>query len=227
MRVFLADDSLLFREGLARLLREGGIEVIGQAGDAAGLLRGVRRLRPQVVIVDIRMPPSYTDEGLVAAHRLRMEDADIGILVLSQYVETAYAIMLMAHGAKGVGYLLKDRVSNLGELTDAVRRVGTGGTVVDSEVVSRLLERRHRMSALDDLSERERAVLVLMAEGRSNQAIADRLHLSGKTVEAHVRSIFVKFNLMPAAEDHRRVLAVISYLRSSFVSGEPSASPFR
>jgi DNA-binding NarL/FixJ family response regulator len=227
VRVYLADDSVLFREGLARLLQETGFDVVGQAGEAEDLLKGVRRLRPQVAVVDIRMPPSYTDEGLVAAHRIRMEDADVGILLLSQYVETAYAMTLMENGAKGLGYLLKDRVSNLQELTDALRRVGSGGTAVDPEVVSRLLERKRHTSAVDDLTDREGAVLALMAEGRSNQAIADRLHMSGKTVEAHVRSIFVKFNLMPAVEDHRRVLAVLSYLRSSARSAEPSVSPDR
>jgi len=224
VRLFLADDSVLFREGLARLLQEAGFEVVGQAGDAEQLLGDVRRLRPDVAIVDIRMPPSYTDEGLVAAHRIRMQDAGVGVLVLSQYVETAYAMTLIAHGAEGLGYLLKDRVSNLGELAEAVRRVGDGGTVIDSEVVGRLLERKRHTSPLDDLTRRERAVLALMAEGRSNQAIADRLCLSGKTVEAHVRSIFTKFDLMPAAEDHRRVLAVLNYLRSSAQSTDPSPS---
>jgi DNA-binding NarL/FixJ family response regulator len=214
VRVFLADDSVLFREGLARLLKEAGFEVIGQCGDAKELLLSVGHARPEVAIVDIRMPPSYTAEGLEAAHHIRVDHPDVGVLLLSQYVETTHAMNLIAEGGGGLGYLLKDRVSNLSELADAVRRVADGGTVIDPEVVTRLLERRRRKTPLDNLSERERAVLALMAEGRSNQAIADRLCLSGKTVESHVRSLFMKLQLAPAPEDHRRVLAVLSYVRS-------------
>jgi DNA-binding NarL/FixJ family response regulator len=214
VRLVLAEDSLLLREGLAALLGEGGFEVVGQAGNGVEAIELVRSTRPDVVVLDIRMPPTYTDEGLRAAQQLRAEDPDVGILVLSQYVNTAYVVRLMSAGAKGIGYLVKDRVSDVGELTDAVQRVGMGGTVVDPEVVTRLMDRRRERNRWEHLSERERDVLGLMAEGRTNRAIADRLHLSEKTVEAHVRSIFTKLGLVPSTEDHRRVLAVLSYLRS-------------
>ena len=214
MRVVLADDATLFREGLARILAEAGLEVAGQAADADGLLRLVRRERPDVAIVDIRMPPTHTNEGLLAALQIRQQQPEVGVLVLSQYVETAHAMKLIADGSKGVGYLLKDRVSNLTEFTAAARTVGTGGSVIDPEVVSQLLGRARARSPLDELTPREREVLALMAEGRSNQAICAKLYLSPKTLDTHVHHIFRKLDLQPAADDHRRVLAVLTYLRS-------------
>lgn len=213
MRLILADDSVLLRESVAGMLEQTGFEVIGQAGDATNLLRLIRSDAPDVAIVDVRMPPSYTDEGLRAAHQIRAEHPAVGVLVLSQYVDTGYAVELMSQGTGGLGYLLKDRVADLEQLADAVRRVGAGGSVIDPEVVSRLLGRKRQQSPLDGITERERAVLDLMAQGRSNQAISDQLFLSPKTVEAHIRSIFTKLGLMPTAEDHRRVLAVLTYLR--------------
>ena len=202
------------RGGLAALLTEAGFSLVGQAADGVEALDVVRRERPDVVMLDIRMPPTFTDEGLRVAQQLRVEHPDIGILVLSQYVDTAYAVRLMSAGAKGIGYLVKDRVSDLGELTEAVHRVGAGGTVVDPEIVTRLMDRRREDHWWDHLSDRQHEVLALMAEGRSNRAIAERLYLSEKTVEAHVRSIFTRLGLMPSNDDHRRVLAVLSYLRA-------------
>lgn len=219
MRLVLAEDSLLLREGLARLLVEAGFEVVGQAGDGEEALRLVRVTRPDVAIVDVRMPPTYTDEGLRAAADIRAHVPGVAVLVLSQYVETSYVMQLMSEGTQGVGYLLKDRVSDLVELADAVRRVGAGGCVVDPAVVSRLLEGKRHASALDRLTTRERAVLALMAEGRSNHAIAGCLFVSEKTVEAHVRNVFAKLDLLPAAADHRRVLAVLAFLRGAIVTG--------
>lgn len=219
MRLVLAEDSLLLREGLARLLVEAGFEVVGQAGDGEEALRLVRVTRPDVAIVDVRMPPTYTDEGLRAAADIRAHVPGVAVLVLSQYVETSYVMQLMSEGTQGVGYLLKDRVSDLIELADAVRRVGAGGCVVDPAVVSRLLEGKRHASALDRLTTRERAVLALMAEGRSNHAIAGCLFVSEKTVEAHVRNVFAKLDLLPAAADHRRVLAVLAFLRGAIVTG--------
>jgi DNA-binding NarL/FixJ family response regulator len=213
VRVVIADDSVLLREGVSRLLAEAGFEVVGQAGDADGLLREVADKAPDVAIVDIRMPPTHTDEGLQAARELRSRYPALGVLVLSQYVRPSYAFELLSDDARGVGYLLKDRVSNLDELTDAVTRVGEGGSVLDPTVVSQLVGRRRQgHDPVDDLSEREREVLALMAEGRSNRAIAERLFITERTVEKHVKSIFGKLALPASADAHRRVLAVLAYL---------------
>jgi DNA-binding NarL/FixJ family response regulator len=214
MRVALADDAVLFRQALAEAFTAAGLEVVGQAGDAPGLMAIVARDHPDVVVVDVRMPPTHTTEGLEAAIALRGSSPDIGVLVLSQYVETRHAIRLIQAGTDGVGYLLKERVGDLAELIDAVRRVGAGGSVIDPEVVGQLLGRARAHGPLDELTRREREVLELMAEGRSNQAIADALGLNGKTVEAHINGVFSKLGLEPASEDHRRVLAVLTYLRA-------------
>ncbi len=214
LRLVLADDSLLLREGIARLLVEAGFEIAGQAGTPEELLEAVRSNRPDVAIIDIRMPPTHTDEGLRAAESIRAEHGTaVGILVLSQYVEATFAMRLVADGAGGVGYLLKDRVEDLDEFADAVRRIAKGGSVIDPEVVAQLVGRRRAKVPLDDLTEREREVLALMAEGRSNQAICDRLFLAPKTVEAHIANIFSKLELVPAPDDHRRVLAVLAHIR--------------
>lgn len=214
MRVVIADDSLLVREGVVRVLEEAGFEVAGQADDVAGLLQLIDREGPDVAIVDIRMPPTFTDEGLRAVGTIRERHGNkIGILVLSHHTEAAFAMRLLSDGAEGTGYMLKDRVADLQDLADAVRRVARGGTVVDPAVVGQLVGARHAgRDPLRDLTEREREVLALMAEGRSNQAIADRLFVTVKTVEAHIASIFSKLELLPAAEDHRRVLAVLAFL---------------
>jgi DNA-binding NarL/FixJ family response regulator len=215
MRVVIADDSVLLREGVSRLLAEAGFEVVGQAGDAERLLQEVEAKAPDVAIVDIRMPPTHTDEGLQAARELRVRYPSLGVLVLSQYVRPSYAFELLADDARGVGYLLKDRVSNLDELSDAVTRVGSGGSVLDPSVVSQLVGRRRQgHDPVDDLSDREREVLALMAEGRSNRAIAERLFITERTVEKHVKSIFGKLALPASADAHRRVLAVLAYLGS-------------
>jgi DNA-binding NarL/FixJ family response regulator len=215
VRIVLADDSVLFREGEARLLGEAGLEVVGQAGSGDELLDVVRRTKPDVAVVDIRMPPSHTDEGLRAAEAIRAEHGQaVGVLILSQYLEPAFAIRVATEGQGGLGYLLKDRVSDLDEFTDAVRRVGRGGVVIDPGVVAQLVGRRRVKGPLDELTEREREVLAFMAEGRSNIAIAERLFVTEKTVEAHIASVFSKLELRPAADDHRRVLAVLTYLRS-------------
>jgi DNA-binding NarL/FixJ family response regulator len=213
IRIVLADDADLLREALAGSLAASGFEVVGQAGDVAGLLHAVERTTPDVVIVDVRMPPTHTTEGLEAARRIRADHPSIAILVLSQYVETRYAVELVRDDPSGVGYLLKERVTRLADLADAVRRVAAGGSVIDPEVVARLLGRQRRHSQLDELTPREREILGLMAEGRSNAAIAERLTLEIKTVEGHVRAIFSKLGLEPTTEDHRRVLAVLAYLR--------------
>ena len=212
-RVVLADDAALLREALAAGLVAAGFEVVGRAGDVDGLLAAVERELPDVVILDVRMPPTHTTEGLEAAHVIRRRHPGIAILVLSQYIETRYALELLRDDPAGVGYVLKDHVSRLEDLADAVRRVAAGGSVIDPEVVARLLGRPRRHSPLDELTAREREILALMAEGRSNQGIADRLRLELKTVEGHVGQVFGKLSLEPAHEDHRRVLAVLTYLR--------------
>jgi DNA-binding NarL/FixJ family response regulator/class 3 adenylate cyclase len=213
-RVIVADDSTLFREGVVRLLTEHGFEVTAQAGDAETLLELVGSDPPNVVVTDIRMPPTGTNEGLLAAQRIRREHPEVGVLVLSQYVETRHAMKLLEETPEAVGYLLKDRVSDVTEFVDAVHRVRRGGSAIDPEVVGSLLGRRREQSAVSDLTDREREILGLMAEGRSNQAICERLFLSPKTVETHVGAIFSKLELPPAADDHRRVLAVLMYLES-------------
>ena len=214
-RLIVADDSTLFREGVVRLLAEQGFDVVGQAEDAEQLLRLVEADPPDVVVTDIRMPPTGTNEGLVAAQRIRLEHPQVGVLVLSQYVETHHALKLLEETPERVGYLLKDRVSDLADFVDAVRRIARGGSVIDPEVVSSLLGRRRERDVIEDLTEREREILGLMAEGRTNQAISERLFLSPKTVESHVGAIFSKLGLLPAADDHRRVLAVLLYLRGA------------
>ncbi len=214
MRVVLAEDSVLLREGVARILGEAGFEVVGQAGNADELLLKVRSYSPDVAIVDIRMPPTHTDEGLRAAQEIREKHPTCGVLVLSQYVEAAYAMELLAESAEGVGYLLKDRVSDVNEFADAVRRVGEGGSALDPTIVSQLVGRRRRDDPIDQLTPREREVLGLMAEGRSNSGIAEQLVVTERAVEKHVTSLFSKLRLPAASEDHRRVLAVLAYLRS-------------
>jgi DNA-binding NarL/FixJ family response regulator/class 3 adenylate cyclase len=213
VRVVLADDSVLLREGIARLLEDAGFEVVAQSGTADDLLRHVGMHKPDVALVDIRMPPTQTDEGLQAAQQIRKRWPETGVLVLSQYVEPAYAMELLGENAEGVGYLLKDRVSDVDEFAAAVRRVAEGGSALDPAVVSQLVGRRRRDDPLDELTPREREVLELMAEGRSNAAIAERLVITLRAVEKHVTSIFAKLRLPATSEDHRRVLAVLTYLR--------------
>jgi DNA-binding NarL/FixJ family response regulator/class 3 adenylate cyclase len=213
IRVLVADDSVLFREGVARLLAEAGFEVAEQAADADELMEKVRKVEPSVVITDIRMPPTNSTEGLVAAREIREQMPTVGVLVLSQYVEARHAVHLLERAPDRVGYLLKDRVSDVSEFADAVRRVARGGSVIDPQVVAALLGRARERSPLQELTDREREILALMAEGRSNQAISERLFLSPKTVEAHVAHIFTKLDLLPTADDHRRVMAVVMYLR--------------
>jgi DNA-binding NarL/FixJ family response regulator len=213
MRVVIADDSVLLREGVARLLEDAGFEIVGQAGSAEQLLLKVRSYSPQVAIVDIRMPPTHTDEGLRAAREIREKHPATAVLVLSQYVEPEYALELLADSAEGVGYLLKDRVADVSEFAAAVRRVGEGGSALDPAVVSQLVGRSRKDDPLARLTPREREVLELMAEGRSNQAIAERIFVTERAVEKHVTSIFGKLRLPTDAADHRRVLAVLTYLR--------------
>jgi DNA-binding NarL/FixJ family response regulator len=208
----LAEDSLLLREGVARLLEDAGFEVVGQAENADELLLKVRSYKPDVAIVDIRMPPTHTDEGLRAAQEIRHDHPGVGVLVLSQYVESGYALELLQGSAEGVGYLLKDRVSDVEDFAAAVKRVAEGGSALDPEVVSRLVGRRRGDDPLSQLTPRERDVLELMAEGRSNQGIAEKLVVTERAVEKHVTNIFAKLRLPAAPEDHRRVLAVLSYL---------------
>jgi DNA-binding NarL/FixJ family response regulator len=214
MNVVLADDSVLLREGIARLLEDAGFEVLAQSGTAEDLLRHVAMHKPQVAIVDIRMPPTQTDEGLRAAREIRERFPNTGVVVLSQYMESGYAMELLADSAEGVGYLLKDRVSDVDEFAAAVRRVGEGGSALDPTVVSELVGRRRQHDPLEELTPREREVLELMAEGKSNQAIAEKLVVTLRAVEKHVTSIFSKLNLPASEQDHRRVLAVLTFLRS-------------
>jgi DNA-binding NarL/FixJ family response regulator len=214
MRVVLADDSVLLREGVARLLEEAGFEVVGQAGDAEDLLRKVRAHKPDVAVVDVRMPPTHTDEGLRAAAAIRQAHPGTGVVVLSAYIDEGPALELISDGAEGLGYLLKDRVADIEGFVDAVRRVAGGGSALDPEVVSRLLGRHRRVDPLEGVTPREREVLGLMAEGRTNFAIAQAMVVTERAVEKHVTSIFGKLGLPPTQDDHRRVLAVLAYLDS-------------
>ena len=215
MRVVIADDSVLIREGLALLLTAADVDVVGAAQDADGLLREVALSSPDAAIVDIKMPPTYTDEGIVAAQRIRALHPTVAVLVLSQYLESDYARRLIAEAPGSVGYLLKDRVRDIALLRDALARLSEGECVVDPTIVSRLMSRRRSASPMDLLSDRERDVLALLAEGRSNQAIAQRLGMSLRTLETHVRQVFLKLGLHESKDDHRRVLAVLTYLRST------------
>lgn len=214
MRLIIADDSMLLREGLARLLTETGFEVIGTVETATELLRHVSVDHPDVAIVDIRMPPTHTDEGIVAAQEIRSRYPGMGVLVLSQYLESHYAVRLLEEVPERVGYLLKERVSDIAVLGDALRRINEGECVIDPTIVARLIQRRRVRSPVDELTDREREVMTLIAEGRTNRAIEDRLYLSPKTVEAHVRHIFIKLGLQESSDDHRRVLAVLAWLRA-------------
>ena len=213
LRVVIADDSLLFREGVARVLLDNGFAITDQVNDGEALLASIERETPDVVVTDIRMPPTHTTEGLVAAQKIRSEHPDVGVLVLSQYVETRHAIRLLRETPERVGYLLKDRVADIGDFTDAIRRVARGGSAIDPEVVAELLGRRTRHGSLQTLTAREQEILALMAEGRSNQGICERLFLSPKTIETHIGSIFSKLGFEPTGDDHRRVLAVVMYLQ--------------
>jgi DNA-binding NarL/FixJ family response regulator len=214
VRVVVADDVMLMRTGIARLLADAGVEVVGEATDAAELLRQVAATQPDVAIVDIRMPPTQTDEGLVAAREIRSGHPDIGVLVLSQYLAPGYAIELLEAHPERTGYLLKERVSDIAVLTDALNRIGDGECVLDPTIVARLIARSRQQDPLSELTEREREVLALMAEGRSNAAIAERLVVTPRTVEAHIRQILGKLGLRESPDDHRRVLAVLAYLRA-------------
>jgi DNA-binding NarL/FixJ family response regulator len=213
VRVVVGEDQPLVREGIVRVLEGGGCEVVAVAGDATDLLRKARAHKPDLVVTDIQMPPDSTDDGIRAAKQIRDELPDVGVLVLSQFLEARYALDIVGERAAGVGYLLKDRVGDLGLLLDAVRRVAAGGSALDPEVVQRMVGRQRHDSPLDDLTPRERQVVALMAEGRSNQGIADELIVTVPAVERHVTSIFAKLGLRPAPEDHRRVLAVLQYLK--------------
>jgi DNA-binding NarL/FixJ family response regulator len=214
VRVVVGEDSVLVREGIVRVLRQAGFDVVAQAGDAEELVRQVSAHKPDVAVVDIKMPPTETDDGLRAAMEIRRRLPETGVIVLSQYLEEGYALDLVADGADGTGYLLKDRVGDVERFADSVRRVGEGGSALDPEVVVQIVGRRRRDDRLAGLTERDHQVLALMAEGRSNQAIARRLVVTERAVEKHVTSVFDKLGLMPAPEDHRRVLAVLTFLRS-------------
>ena len=211
LRIVVADDNALLREGIASLLEEAGHEVVGRAGDADDLMLKVRSYSPDVAIVDVRMPPNDADDGLVAATKIRRSHSSVAVLVLSQHLEPAYMLELVGENASGVGYLLKDRVRDVAEFVDAVERVAAGGTAFDPEVVKALVG-GHRHSVLDDLTDRERTVLTLLAEGRSNRAIAKQLYLSPRAVERHVQGIFQKLRLPDSEDDNRRVLAVLALL---------------
>jgi len=214
VRVVIAEDSPLFREGLAHVLVENGFEVVAEVGDATALKQAVAELEPDVAIVDVRMPPSQTDEGARAAVEIRAERPGIGLLLLSQVVEAQYALKLLSEQPEGFGYLLKDRVLDIDDFVQSVNRVAGGGTAIDPEVVGQLLGRRRARNPVDDLTAREREVLELMAEGRSNHGICEKLFLSPKTVESHVHNIFSKLDIAAAPDDHRRVLAVLTFLRA-------------
>lgn len=214
LRVIIGEDQVLLREGIARLLDEAGFDVVGQAGDAVDLLRKVAAHRPDVAIIDIQMPPTNTDDGLRAALTVRASQPEVGVMVLSQFVEESYALDLIGDDAAGVGYFLKDRVADVTSFTDAIRRVGNGGSALDPQVVAQMLGRQRRDDPLADLSSRERQVLALMAEGRTNRAIADELVVTAHAVEKHVTNIFLKLRLPPTAEDHRRVLAVLTFIKA-------------
>ena len=214
MRVVIADDTMLIREGTARLLQEAGVEVVGTASDARKLLQIVAQEHPDVAIVDIKMPPTYTDEGLVAAEQIRSSHPGVGVLVLSQYLESRYATRLLEHHPEATGYLLKERVSDIGAVKDAIARIAEGECVLDPTIVTRLIKRPRKTGPLDELTDREREVLALIAEGRSNHGISEVLVLSPKTVEAHVGHILAKLGLDDTPDYHRRVLAVLAFLRS-------------
>ncbi len=214
MRAVIVDDSVLLREGVASLMRANEFDVIATRPDANGLVELVAEQQPDLVVLDIRMPPTHTTEGLEAAVAIRKTSPEVAVLLLSQHVETRYAVDLIADGSGRVGYLLKDRVTDVGEFVDAARRVALGGTAIDPTVVARLVGRQRRNNPLDVLTDREREVLQRMAEGRSNAAIANALDLTERTVESHVRNLFTKLDLLPEADDHRRVRAVLLYLQS-------------
>lgn len=215
MRIVIADDEVLLREGLERLLTEAGHKVVGKVGNADELLRKVKLSQPDVAIVDIKMPPTHRDEGIAAAQEIRATHPQTAVLVFSHYLDSRYAMRLMQQHPGGSGYLLKERVSDLALLTDALSRLHDGESVIDPTIVSRLVQRPHQPSELGELTEREREVLALIAEGRSNQGICDRLYLSPKTVEAHVKHVLQKLNIDASPDDHRRVLAVLAYLRAA------------
>ena len=214
MRVVLADDTMLLREGVALLLGEAGFDVVAQAETGDALVELVGEYDPEVAVVDLRMPPTHTDEGLQAALKIRELHPNVGVMVLSQHADVAIALKLLDRGTEGIGYMLKDRVADLDDFADAIRRVANSGSALDPSIVSQLLSKRREAGPLDDVTPREREVLELMAEGRSNQGIADRLEISERGVQKHVTSIFDKLGIPAGADDHRRVLAVLTFLRS-------------